>query len=104
MGCLPVGLEVFGEMLAGVLQLVLVQDDVKHFLSAGKRSEGGNAAVKLVAQHKARVLLLRSAERSVNKVRAAVRCDNTERKMKYGQRLRIKKLIGLNEAISAVIG
>jgi len=43
-GRLPVGLEVFGEMLAGVLQLVLVQDDVEHFLRAadGQREGGGD--------------------------------------------------------------
>lgn len=35
-GGFPVGLEVFGKVFAGVLQLVLIQDDVKHFLSAAE--------------------------------------------------------------------
>ena len=47
MGRFPVGLEVFSEMLAGVLQLVLVQDDVEHFLLAadGQRQEGTRRCV-----------------------------------------------------------
>lgn len=36
-GGFPIGLEVFGEVFAGVLQLVLIQDDVEHFLSAADR-------------------------------------------------------------------
>lgn len=41
MGRFPVGLEVFSKVLAGVLQLVFVQDDVKHFLflADGKREK-----------------------------------------------------------------
>ena len=34
-GALPVGLQVVGHVLAGILQLVLVQDDVKHLLEPG---------------------------------------------------------------------
>lgn len=35
-GRFPVCLEILGEMLTGVLQLVFIQDDVKHFLLAAE--------------------------------------------------------------------
>jgi hypothetical protein len=42
MGRLPVDLQVLGEVLAGVLQLILVQNNVKHF---------GRALSQLLGRH-----------------------------------------------------